>query len=139
MRASRLNASGTPAGVAAQLTSENENLGRQRLLAAGGILGAIAVSSCCVLPFALFTLGISGAWISNLTALEPYQPIFAAVTLVVLGYGFSLVYCKPKVACTDGSYCARPSSGRIARIALGTATVLVVIGLGLPRLAPLFL
>jgi mercuric ion transport protein len=79
MQASKLNASVAPAQVAAELTSENENLGRQRLLAAGGILGAIAVSSCCVLPFALFTLGISGAWISNLTAFEPYQPISAAV------------------------------------------------------------
>jgi mercuric ion transport protein len=139
MQTSRLNASFAPAQVAARLTSENENLGRQRLLTAGGILGAIAVSSCCVVPFALFTLGISGAWISNLTALEPYQPIFAAITLVVLGYGFYLVYRKPKVACTDGSYCARPSSGRIARIGLWTAAVLVVIGLGFPRLAPLFL
>lgn len=139
MQASRLNASGAPAQVAAQLTSESEHFGRQRLLATGGILGAIAVSSCCVVPFALFTLGISGAWISNLTALEPYQPIFAAFTLVTLGYGFYLVYRKPRVACTDGSYCARPSSGRIARIGLWAATVLVVVGLGFPRLAPLFL
>ena len=40
--------------------------------AAGGMLGALAASSCCILPLALFTLGISGAWIANLTALAPY-------------------------------------------------------------------
>jgi mercuric ion transport protein len=112
---------------------------RPALLALGGILGALGAASCCVVPFALFTLGISGAWISNLTALEPYQPVFVAVTLSFLGYGFYLVYRKPKVACAQGSHCAKPSSGRIAKIGLWTATVLVIIALGFPKLAPLFL
>jgi mercuric ion transport protein len=112
---------------------------RAGLASIGGILAALAAASCCVLPFALFTLGISGAWISNLTALEPYQPIFAAVTFVFLGYGFHLVYRKPKVACAEDAYCARPSSGRIAKIGLWTATALVIIALGFPRLAPFFL
>ena len=48
----------------------------QKLVAAGGILGAIAASSCCIAPLVLFSLGISGAWIGNLTALAPYQPYF---------------------------------------------------------------
>lgn len=105
----------------------------------GGVLAALGAASCCVVPFALFTLGISGAWISNLTALEPYQPLFAAVTFGFLGYGFYLVYRKPKVACAEGSYCAKPGSGRTAKIGLWTATVLVAIALGFPKLAPLFL
>jgi mercuric ion transport protein len=118
---------------------ERREAGRQRLIAVGGILGALAASSCCVVPFALFTLGISGAWISNLTALEPYQHVFAAMTLGFLGYGFYLVYRKPKVVCAEGSYCPKPSSGRIAKIGLWTATVLVVVALGFPKIAPLFL
>ena len=109
------------------------------LVSVGGILAALGAASCCVGPFALFTLGISGAWISNLTALAPYQPIFVAVTFGFLGYGFHLVYRKPRVACAEGSYCAKPSSGRTAKIGLWTATVLVVIALGFPKLAPLFL
>ena len=109
------------------------------LASMGGILAALGAASCCVVPFALFTLGISGAWISNLTALEPYQPIFAAITFGFLGYGFYLVYRKPKVACAEGSYCAKPSSGRSAKIGLWVATVLVVVALGFPKLAPLFL
>ena len=53
----------------------------QNLVAAGGILGALAASSCCILPLVLFGLGVSGAWIGNLTWLAPYQPYFiAAVT-----------------------------------------------------------
>jgi mercuric ion transport protein len=31
------------------------------LMAAGGLLGALAASSCCILPVVLFSLGISGA------------------------------------------------------------------------------
>src|SRR5579863_9035416 len=105
----------------------------------GGILAALGAASCCVVPFALFTLGISGAWIGNLTALEPYQPIFAAFAFGFLGAGFYLVYRRPKVACAEGSYCAKPSSNRMAKIGLWTATVLIVIALGFPKVAPLFL
>jgi len=43
-------------------------------LAAGG-LAAILASTCCLGPLVLITLGFSGAWIGNLTALEPYRPI----------------------------------------------------------------
>src|ERR1700682_3334946 len=57
------------------------------LLAAGGMLGALASSSCCMLPLALFSLGVSGAWIGNFTRLAPYQPYFIAATLMFLGWG----------------------------------------------------
>jgi mercuric ion transport protein len=114
-------------------------LGRQRLAAASGILAALGAASCCVVPFALFTLGVSGAWIGNLTALEPYQPVFAAIAAACLGYGFYLVYRRPKAACADGSYCASPSSSRLAKIGLWTALVLVVIAVGFPRIAALYL
>jgi hypothetical protein len=32
----------------------------------------------------LIALGFSGAWIGNLTVLEPYRPIFIGVALVAL-------------------------------------------------------
>jgi len=35
---------------------------QQRLMAAGGLVGALAASSCCILPLVLFSLGVSGAW-----------------------------------------------------------------------------
>lgn len=111
----------------------------QKVLAAGGILAALGAASCCVVPFSLFMLGVSGAWIGNLTALEPYQPIFAVIATGCLGYGFYLVYRTPKVACAEGSYCAKPSSNRTAKLGLWIATVMIVIALGFPKLAPLFL
>ena len=118
---------------------ERGELGRQRFAAVGGVFAALGAASCCVVPFALFTLGVSGAWIGNLTALEPYQPVFAAIAAACLGYGFYLVYRKPKTACVEGSYCASPSSSRFAKIGLWTALVLVLIAVGFPRIAALFL
>ncbi len=128
--------------AARRLIRPRENAGaqiRQNLMATGGLLAALAAASCCVVPFALFLLGISGAWISNLTALEPYQPIFAAIAFGFLGRGFYLVYRKPRVACAEGSYCAEPTSKRTAKIGLWFAAILIIIALGLPKLAPLFL
>lgn len=110
-----------------------------RLLAAGGIIAALGAASCCVAPFALFTLGVSGAWIGNLTALEPYQPIFATIAAGLIGYGFYLVYFRPKTPCGEGSYCARPGSGRLAKSGLWVATVLFILAVGFPKVAPLFL
>jgi mercuric ion transport protein len=112
---------------------------RQNLMAVGGFLAALAAASCCVVPFALFLLGISGAWISNLTALQPYQSVFAAFAFGFLGYGFYLVYRTSRIACADGWYCAEPGSKRIAKIGLWSATILVIVALGFPKLASLFL
>ncbi len=109
------------------------------LLAFGGILAALGAAACCVVPFVLFTLGITGAWIGNLTALSPYQPVFAAAALGAIGAGFYLVYRHPKAACADSSYCASPLSARVAKSGLWIATVLVAVAIAFPRLAPLFL
>ncbi len=131
---------GRGAGAASAARDMNDVSSRNATLASvGGILAALGAASCCVLPFALFTLGISGAWISNLTGLEPYQPIFAAVAVGFLGYGFYHVHRKPRLACAVGSYCAKPSANRIAKIGLWTAVVMVIVALGFPKLAPLFL
>ena len=108
---------------------------RAGLLAGGGILGALAASSCCILPLVLFSLGASGAWIGNLTALAPYQPIFIAVTLGFLGYGYYLVYRKPKQAYNDGS-CSRAAPGWLVKGALWGATLLVATAAVFPWVAP---
>jgi mercuric ion transport protein len=111
---------------------------RTRLVAAGGIIGALATSSCCILPLALFSLGISGAWIANLTVLAPYKPYFAAGTLALLGYGYYLVYVKPRQACADGS-CTRPLPAGLLKSSLWIAAALVVAALAFDYVAPLLL
>ena len=111
----------------------------QTLIAAGGILGALAASSCCILPLVMFSLGVSGAWIGSLTRLAPYQPYFIAATIGFVGYGYWLVYRSSKVACDVGEACARPISNRLVKAALIVATILVGAALGFDLLAPLLL
>src|SRR3546814_4133239 len=109
-----------------QEAARNGAARHQGPVAAGGLIGAIGASSCCILPLVLFSLGIGGAWIGNLTALAPYQPIFIAITLGFLGYGFYAVYWKPRRACADGAACARPLPHRVVKPVLWAATVLIV-------------
>jgi mercuric ion transport protein len=104
--------------------------------AGGSLLAAILASSCCVVPFALFSLGVSGAWIGQLTAFAPYQPYAIALALALLAGGFALVCRKPKDVCAEGSYCARPG-WRTAMIGLWTATGLTTTALVFPYLVPL--
>ncbi len=112
---------------------------KQGIAAAGGLLGAIAASSCCVVPLVLFSLGVSGVWIGNLAALAPYQPIFVVITLGFLGYGYYLVYLKPKAIRSDDRACARRGRRRTVKIALWVATVLVAAAAAFPYYAPLLL
>ncbi len=109
---------------------------RQRLMAAGGLLGALAASSCCILPLVLFGLGVSGAWIGNFTRLAPYQPYFIAVTIGCLGYGYWLVYRSTKLDCADGDACARPLPSRLVKAGLVLASLLAVAALGFDFVAP---
>ena len=118
---------------------EGMSVGKKSWIAAGGVLGAIGASSCCILPLTLFSLGISGAWMGNLTALAPYQPIFVAVTLGFLGYGYWLVYRKSKAACADGAPCAQSLPNRFVKISLWAATFLVGAAMAFPYIAPALL
>lgn len=99
-----------------------------------GILAGLAASACCVVPFLLFLAGISGAWIGNLTALEPYRLYFAGFAIACIGYGFFRVCRRPRTACAEDSYCAQPSSIRVAKTGLWVATVIVAIAILAPYL-----
>jgi mercuric ion transport protein len=130
-------------GEPRQLTAPPEMIdataGRaQKLAAAGGILAAIAASSCCIVPLLLFGLGVSGAWIGNLTRLAPYQPIFVAMTLACLGYGYWLVRRARRTACAEDAACSRPPN-RVVTFALIAATLLVAAAVAFDFVAPLIL
>lgn len=139
MLASRSGTAGITPAAADLPASERGEVRRQRLTALGGILGALAASSCCIVPLILFSLGIGGAWIGNLTMLAPYKPFFITGTAGLLGYGFYLVYWKPRPACTDGAACARPIPTRLVQFALWIATVLVAAAFAFDYVAPLLL
>ena len=110
-----------------------------RLVAAGGIAGAIAATSCCILPLVLTMFGITGAWMSGLRALAPLQPYFIGATLAFLSYGFYLVYWRQPKACLESAACARPLPNRLVKGTLWAATILVIAALSFPAWFPLIL
>ena len=111
---------------------------RTSWIAVAALIGAGLASACCVVPLVLVTLGISGAWIANLTALEPYKPYVATVTLSMLGYGFWHAYFKVAPPCEDGSYCAKPRSARLTKTLLWLGLAIVIVALTLDWWAPWF-
>lgn len=132
------NTPAVTAREATELASTVEEGSRQGLIATGGILGAIAASSCCILPLVLTIFGVTGAWMANLRALAPYQPVFIAMTAAFIGYGFYLVYWKPKQAAADGAVCARPIvPNKAVRGALWSATFVVALAISFPYWFPL--
>jgi mercuric ion transport protein len=104
---------------------------------AAGILAAIGASVCCVAPLVLLALGISGAWIGNLTAFEPYRPLFIVLTLLFLGLAFRKLYMVPQV-CALGMPCADPKTTKRQRVLFWLVTVLLLGLLAVPWFAPLF-
>ena len=119
--------------------SEGAGRGRLRLLTAGGLVGAVAASSCCLLPLALFSLGLGGAWMGNLTALTPYQPLFVVLALASLGGGLYFAYRKPAGACADEAACAPRESRRLVKATLWIGSALVAAALAFPLVAPYLL
>lgn len=102
-----------------------------------GVLAAIGASVCCVGPLVLLALGISGAWIGNLTAMEPFRPWFIGLTLLFLGLAFRKLYLAPRV-CAPGAACADPRVLRRQRITFWIVTASLLVLLAVPWLAPLF-
>jgi mercuric ion transport protein len=121
-----------------QSTGDNFERG-PAMLAIGGLVGALAAASCCIMPLVLFGLGVSGAWIGNLTRLAPYQPIFITASLACLGVGAWLSRRESKRACAEGEACARPLPNRLVKTALIVAALLVVAAISFDFLGPLFL
>ena len=109
--------------------------GRSALLVGG--LAAILASTCCVGPLVLLMLGISGAWIGNLTALEPYRPLFLGATVVALVSAYRKIF-RPAIACQIGEVCAVPQVRTTYKALFWVVVVLQLIAAGFPLVVPLF-
>ena len=93
----------------------------------GSIGAALGAAICCLGPLVLVTVGVSGAWIGELSALEPYRPVFMFVAAGSLGWGFYHTYWRDEPRRCDDE-CDIPDATRINRLSLWAAAV-VVIGL----------
>ena len=106
---------------------------------AGGALAGLAASACCVGPLVLVSVGVSGAWISNLTLLQPYSLVFAGVALAFMAFAWHKIYRAPAAAeCEPGTVCALPRTNRMYRVIFWVVSALVLLGIAFPYYAPLF-
>ena len=110
--------------------------GGRGVLLAGG-LAAILASTCCLGPLVLITLGVSGAWIGNLTLLEPYRPLFIGAAVVALFFAYRRIW-RPAADCASGQVCALPSVKRSYKVLFWIVATLVAVALGFPFVAPWF-
>ena len=115
--------------------SSRERTGSGALFVGG--LAAILASTCCLGPLVLVALGLSGAWIGNLTHLEPYRPFFIVGALIALFFAGRQIF-RPAQACQPGEVCAVPRTRRIYKIVFGIVSVLVLIALVFPYVVKFF-
>lgn len=106
------------------------------VLAAGG-LAAILASTCCLGPLVLVALGFSGAWIGNLTVLEPYRPFFIGAALVAMVFAYRSIY-RPAQTCKLGEVCAIPQVRGTYKLIFWIVIILILVALGFPYFLPLF-
>lgn len=104
-----------------------------------GLLGALAMTSCCILPLVLVSFGVTGVFIAQLGALYAYKWYAFALSAAFLGYGFYRAY-KPAAAetCTDNT-CSRPINRVFMRLVLWGATAVVAVAMILPYITPFIL
>ncbi|ETK17400.1 mercuric transport protein [Pseudomonas sp. FH4] len=114
--------------------SEPSN-GRAPLVA--GALAAILASTCCLGPLVLIALGFSGAWIGNLTVLEPYRPIFIGGALIALFFAYRRIF-RPQQVCKPGDVCAIPQVRTTYKLLFWVVAALALVALGFPYILPLF-
>ena len=106
-----------------------------KALLAGG-LAALLASACCLGPLVLVLAGISGAWIGNLAAFQPYQPLFMAASAVALFLAWRRIW-RP-TPCTSGQACAAPRIKSGYKILFGLVVLLQTVAVGFPFIAPWF-
>ena len=105
-------------------------------LATGGV-AAILASTCCLGPLVLVALGFSGAWIGNLTVLEPFRPLFIGAALVALFFAYRRIF-RPVQACKPGEVCAIPPVRGSYKLMFWIVAALVLVALAFPFVVPFF-
>lgn len=125
-------------------THDHEGKGRSALAVTGAVLAGLGASACCTVPLAAVLLGLGGGWLSTLSVLEPFRPLFILGAVAFLGYGFWKAYHQPKpraeACCGEDDACAvvSPSRRRFNLVMLWLGTLFTVLLILSPYLIPWF-
>lgn len=101
------------------------------------VASSIIASTCCVLPLVLVLVGITGAWMVNLTSLRPITPFFTAMAIGTLLWAGVLVF-RPSHACTTGEGPACETARPITKVIYLACAVFIGLLLLFPLIAPYF-
>ena len=99
------------------------------VFAAGGLLAAFGVASCCALPMALSLLGISAASLVGIgyLAAQYQQELFYAAVICLAAAAFVMWRQRQVRLCAPGDACARPAIDWASKIAVLAAIGLLVL------------
>ena len=109
--------------------------GRRSLWATAGAIGAAFLASlCCIGPLVFVAFGVGAGLASTF---EPLRPLFTALTVGLIAFGFHVVYGKkPRGdlnACGPDGRCAVPRSRTRDKALLWGATLLALVLLTFPQ------
>jgi mercuric ion transport protein len=99
------------------------------VFAAGGLLAAFGVASCCALPIALSLLGVSAAFLVGIgyQAAQYQQELFYAAVICLGAAAFIMWRQRRARSCPSGATCARPAVDWGSRFALLLAVGLLAL------------
>ena len=99
------------------------------VLAAGGMLAAFGVASCCALPIALSLLGISAASLVGIgyVAAQYQQELFYVAVVCLSTAGLVMWRQGQSRACASGATCSRSVAGWASLTAFGLGLALLAL------------
>ena len=111
------------------LSPEKGRDAMKTVFAAGGLLAAFGVASCCALPVALSLLGISAASLVGVgyLAARYQQELFYAAAICLGASAFIMMRQQRVRVCTPGTACASPLLDWGSKIALVLAVGFLVL------------
>lgn len=121
--------------IGTSTASADNKVGAKGTLIAG-LLAGITASACCAGPLILLMMGISGSWIGNLSALEPFRPFFMVAAIAFLGLAYRRIYLRPK-SCSTDAVCATQQGKRSQQITFWITAFIVVLSISFPWYGPL--
>ena len=101
-----------------------------------GLLAGLTASACCAGPLILLMLGISGSWIGNLSALEPFRPLFILAAVIFIGMAYRKIYRRSN-ACDTDAVCATQQGKRSQQVIFWVTTLIIVLSIAFPWYGPM--
>ena len=132
--------SDSPSTTMQPVTAASKKKLSERLMGVA-LVSSVIASTCCVIPLILVLVGITGAWMVNLTALKPLTPVFTCIALATIAWAGYLDYRPSASGPAEGEANCESNCDAVSpdtrKIFLACA-VFIALLLSFPLFAPLF-